>query len=262
LCRTHLGGHFTRWGGTAVTDPARLRFLVRDVFVDGLGVGTDRLGIAVFAALAIAIVAALVVWRERTPRAARLWSVTRALLFVAPYVAWVLVGQNLREQPRHVLPLLVLVTFGLGSAVALSRRARSLRFVLGALAVFVVARTSADAVARKRIPPPGVQLLAYLRAHDGIASTAVFTGASGRFLDGTEWQPRTHAAGTLADALLALTRFDAVPDVLLVTSELTRRDETPTPLTEVAVFCRPDRLDRRTPCLHLYALNAKAVVMR
>ena len=40
LYRTQAGGHFERWGGIALTEPAiRARFLARDVLADGFGAG-------------------------------------------------------------------------------------------------------------------------------------------------------------------------------------------------------------------------------
>ena len=36
----------------------------------------------------------------------------------------------------------------------------------------------------------------------------------------------------------------------------------PVPLAEVATFCRPPRIERSTPCLHLYVLDGKAALIR
>jgi hypothetical protein len=268
LYRTQASGHFERWGGTALTDPERLRSLARDLLAYGFGAGKDLLGIAILMALACALVAGLLVVRSWPPpdsggrrvRGSRESRLRAFLLLAAPYLAWVTLGQNLREQPRHVLPLVFLVAYALARAALASRRA--LRPLFLALALLVLTRTSLDAVARKAVPPPGAQLLAYVRAHASPGTTAVFAGASGRFLDGTEWQPRTHPAGSLPDALLAVTHLDTIPDTIFLTSELTALDESPAPLADVAAFCRPSRIDRRTTCLHLYALDGKAAFAR
>jgi hypothetical protein len=270
LYRTQAGGHFERWGGTSLTDPERARFLARDLLADGFGAGRDLLGLAILAAFICAIVVALLAWRSRPPSRSlaalafsslrRRGEAGRGALLVAPYLAWVTLGQNLREQPRHVLPLVFLLAYALARAALMSRRA--LRPLFLALALLVLTRTSLDAVARKAIPPPGAQLLAYVRAHASLRTTAVFAGASGRFLDGTEWQPHVHPVGSLPDALLAVTHLDTIPDTILLTSELTALDESPAPLADVAAFCRPSRIDRRTTCLHLYALDGKAAFAR
>jgi hypothetical protein len=260
LYRAQVSGHFERWGGTALTEPVRGRFLARDVLADGFGAGTDLLGLAILVALAVATVAAFVVWRKGTLREDRVKQAWASAFVVAPYVAWVAVGQNLREHPRHVLPIVFVVAFALASAAL--EASRPLRPLFAALALLVVTRASLDAVGRKTTPPAGAQLLAYVRAHAPLATTALFAGASGRFLDGTEWQAHTHGAGSLGDALLGVTHLDAIPDPLFVTNELTALDESPIPLKDVATFCRPPRIDRTTPCLHLYVLDAKAALLR
>jgi hypothetical protein len=260
LYRAQASGHFERWGGTALTDPIRARFLLRDVLADGFGAGTGVLGIVLFAVLGCTAFAAFAVWTQRTAGPERRRELSRIILLVFPYLLWVTFGQNLREQPRHALPLVFLLAYGLARAFLVARR--ELRPLFFLLMLLVLTRTSLDAGLRRTTPPQGAQLLAYLRAHAPLATTAVFTGASGRFLDGTEWQSRTHAAGSLGDALLAVTHFDSIPTPLLVTSELSALDEAPAPLALVATFCRPARIDRRTTCLQVYAIDGKAAVMR
>ncbi len=262
LARTHLGGHMTRWGGTAITEPSRGVFLVRDLLVDGFGGGSDPLGVATLLVLALATAAALHLWVARTSPSERHAHLSRGLILTAPYLAWVTFGQNLRQQPRHVLPLVAFAAYALARA-ALAPRPHPVRTVLFALlAALMVARTSRDAIARRTIPPPGEQLLAYLRAHTASSprsTTAVFAGASGRFLDGTEWQANVHAGGSLGDALLAVARMDRLPRSVLVTSELAGLDAAPsTAVVRVASFCRPERLDRRLPCMDLYAVDPVA----
>ena len=81
LLKTHLVGHTSRWGGTAITDPVRLRYLARDVFVDGLGGGGDALGLTILAVGAVSGVLALIAWRRRS------WCGWRAAMtVVAPYL--------------------------------------------------------------------------------------------------------------------------------------------------------------------------------
>jgi len=258
LYRTQANGHFGRWGGTALTDPVRARFLARDLLSDGFGAGTDLLGGAVLLALAGALVATMVTFRRSQEPAPPL---LRPLLVAGvPYLVWITFGQNLREQPRHALPLVFLLACALASGALRARP--PIRPLFLALALLVLTRTSLDAMARRTTPPPGAQLLDYLRTHAPLATSALFAGASSRFLDGTEWQPRTHPAGSLPDALLTVAHLDRIPVILFLTSELTSLDESPAPLADVATFCRPPRIDRSPTCLHLYALGGKAAFAR
>jgi hypothetical protein len=257
LASTHLTGHFERWGGTAATEPARIPFLVRDLFVDGFGGGGDVLGVVTMIGLAVATSSAMRVWwRRGAPRT----ELRRALLFAVPYLAWIAIGQNLREQPRHVLPLVTLGAYALvRAALEAPRRGRE-SAIFGVLAALWTLRAALDAQARRTIPPPGAQVVAFVRDHATAAppeSTAIFAGASGRFADGTEWQASVHAAGSLGDALVALARLDRLPRRVLVTSELVGADPASGLLEEVAVFCRPARLDRRLPCMHLYEVDMR-----
>jgi hypothetical protein len=260
LGRAHLSGHISHWGGTAVTEPVRWPFFARDLLVDGLGVGTDPFGLALAAALLAVTALALVAWLSDHARPDRLRVVLRGLLLLGPYAAWVIVGQNLRQQPRHVLPLVFALAWALAHVVLTKPLPRFACALLVALGLLLVARTSRDAYARTVTPPGGAQLLAYLREHVPASSgdtAVVYTGASGRFLDGTEWQARTHPAGMLGDALLGLVRLREQPTRMFVTGELAQRAYSPTPLHLVASFCRPERLDRRLPCLDLYELDPK-----
>jgi hypothetical protein len=260
LLRTHGEGHLRYWGGTALTQSSRAPFVLRDLFVDGLGCGGDPLGLVIVATLVLAaVVVARSLFRGASPEAS-LHAVATLAILVVPYLAWILVGQNLKQQPRHVLPLLVVGLVWLARQLLLAPP-RLARVAGGALALVVVTQTTLDAVARRGTPPAGAQLLQYLREHSGVAppeSTAVFASTAARFLDGTEWQRSVHPAATMGDALLAMSRLDVSPARVFVTSELTGLADAPGRATEVATFCRPERLDRRMPCLNLYALDVKA----
>ncbi len=265
LARTHLAGHMTRWGGTVVTEPTRARYLVRDVLVDGLGVDRDVLGAATLCLLLVVALFAWRAWRSSTSDPERSAALARAAVFVVPYLFWVAIGQNLRQQPRHVLPLVALAAFAVARAALAARPARGATVMFVVLALLLVARTAFDARGRAVIPPPGVQLLAYLREHEAsapFATTAVFAGASGRFLEESEWRTHLHPAATLGDAVLALGHMDRLPDRLLVTSELAGTEDRGAPVTNIATFCRPERVDRRLPCLDLYAVDVNAALVR
>jgi hypothetical protein len=248
LSRTHLVGHASRWGGTALTEPSRVRYLARDLFVDGLGMDGDVLGLVLAFVGAVAIALALVAWRRASWRGAG-----SAAILLGPYLVWIAVGQNLRQEPRHSLPLVVAIALGLVLAAWFDRRARVPVVVLFLLCSV---RTVTDARARCTIPPPAEQLVALVRTLPDRGTVAVFGGASARFFEGTDLAPRARAVGTLGDALLALDRMEWLPTRVLVTGEIDGLADSPYPLAPFVTLSRPPRNDRKQPTLVVYELLA------
>ncbi len=247
LYANHFIGHAARWGGTIVTDPGLVRalWLGRDLFVDGFGVESGPIGLATGTLLVIAAWYALVAWHMARWRG---WS--QAVILVAPYFVWIALVQNVRDQPRHALPLVALLAGVLALPVGRSRGARR---AVGALAMATSIRTAADAHARRTIPPPGQQLVALFRAQSLPPNRLiVFGGASVRFFETTELASRARSVGSLGDVLMDLTRLDELPARVWVTGELGGVGEASWPLTPVAKLCRPARLDRRMPCVDVY----------
>jgi hypothetical protein len=242
LVRAQATGHFHVWGGSAISEPGlgRIAWFLRDVFVDGLGGGKDPLGIVTLLLLALLGVLGLVAWRwAGAPHG---WTV----LLVAPYALWIALGQNLRQQPRHALPLVVALAALLGLAATSSARARAVGLVLLS---FVALRTLSDAYARRTIPPPGEQLVAFAGANG--PGAAVFGGPSARFF---ERAPNVvgRTVSTLGEAHLTLGRLSSLPSRVFVTSELDGVGTSGAALVHVATLCRPPRIDRRAPCLDVY----------
>jgi hypothetical protein len=247
LLGAHLSGHALRWGGTALTQPARALYLARDVLVDGLGAGGDGLGLSIGALGAIVGLLGLLAWRTARWRGARV-----VALLLVPYLVWVALGQNLREQPRHVLPLVVALAVGLALAAFADRRARA---PAALLVVLMATRTAIDARARRAIPPPGAQLVALVRSLPDPAQVAVFGVASVRFFEPTELAGSAYASQSLGDALVVLAHMDSLPARMLVTGEVEGLDPSPYPTEPLATFCRPPRIDRRAPCLDVYEVR-------
>lgn len=235
---SHLSGHAARWGGTALTERrplVRLALVARDLLVDGVGADSDVLGVALgllFGALTVAV----------TRRGG--FSNMRAVLLCLPYALWMLVGQNLREQPRHALPLVAVALSAVGAGAA--------RAKLGALALpvllLMLARTGLDAYDRRTIPPAGAQLVVFMQDRP---DDVVFGGASIRYFWRTAVGGRAILAETRGDVDVATTRMDRLPAHRLVTSEIRDVDDAPI----IATFCRPPRLDRKRPCLDVRALE-------
>lgn len=244
LLRTHLAGHASRWGGTALTEPARVRYLLRDLFVDGLGAGPDGLGFAVAALTLVAIALALRAWRRAQWRA-----IGPAAIVLGPYLAWIAVGQNLRQEPRHALPLVISLAAGLALAAVFDR---STRVPVAALFALAAVRTALDAHDRRTIAPPGAQLVALVGSLPDAEAAMVFGGRSARFFERTPLATRAMTVGSMGDVTVALGRVDRLPARVFVTSELEDRDASPYVLQPFATLSRPARIDRRAPTLEVF----------
>lgn len=252
LLRVHAHGHFHTWGGTGGSLGARAALFARGIFVDGLGVDATALGVAI----ALAGAALLIVSARRSTAVARA-RVGRAALLFAPYAAWVYLGQNVAEQPRHLLPLVAALAVGLGIAATTSRAAS---MVGAALAVLVAARAGADAFARRTVPPGGEAFVADVDALAARAAGDVvgFGGRSARFFALSPTPDRGRTVASLGDVRLAIGRMPRPPARVLVTDELAGLDRTSLPLVPHATHCRPERLDRRRPCLVVYEVDGGA----
>ncbi len=247
LLRAHFAGHAARWGGTALTEPGagRVLLVARDLFVDGVGVDADALGIAIGAvAIALAYVAVRA-WLASGWRGAR-----AAAIVLGPYALWIVLGQNLRQQPRHALPLVVALVAALAITVARAS-ASHVRALGAALFVLVAARTFLDARARHTTPPPGAQLAAWMRDR---ADAVVFGGTSIRFFESTPVVARAAGADTMGDVALGLSRRSPLPSRVYATGEVLGASEGDL----VAELCRPPRIDRRAACLRVYDVTALA----
>lgn len=228
-----------------MTEPgvSRLAFMARDLFVDGIGIDRDPLGGLLAVLFVVAASNALRAWR-----AAR-WAGWRAcLVVVLPYLVWIALGQNLRDQPRHVLPLVAMLAAALSYPVARDRSLRALALV-AALAIAMSVRTALDAAARRTIPPAGEQLLLLARAQPAPDRVDVFGVSSIRFFEGTELAANALPAASLGDVQVRLSRLDHLPARVWVTSELEPGNQSRWPLVHLTTLCRPPRLDRRAPCL-------------
>ncbi|HLK38522.1 MAG TPA: glycosyltransferase family 39 protein [Polyangiaceae bacterium] len=246
LYRAQWIGHASRWGGTAATVPglARAVWFARDVVVDGLGAGRDALGLAI-ASLGVASFGFAL--RERRwigPSGRR-----AAAVAVGPYAIWVALGQNVRDEPRHALPIVVALAAALGLAAGRSRPATAIAV---ALAGCMALRTVRDAYDRRTIPPPGVQLVASVRAEAGSDRPLVFGTRSVRFFETTELAARAFPAESFGDVEMALTRVNSPPSRVWITSEVEGLVAARRTFARVATLCRPPRIDRRRPCLDVY----------
>jgi hypothetical protein len=240
LGRTHLAGHFEAWGGSIATRPGlglRASAFVRDLFFDGLAPNP-----ALLAALVTLILAALL-WRARRGGWSRAGKV--ALLVAAPYALWVFFGQNVIEQPRHLLPLVVMLLVGLGALLGAQP-------AFAVTAIALVGLASAPLVReRVRSVPAALQAARYVEAHYPPDQVVVFGAKSIRFFEWAAPEVPTRTRTWLSEVDVDLERLDRLPPHVLVTDELTPDPARAARLGAPITFCRDPRLDRARPCLSL-----------
>jgi hypothetical protein len=248
LFAEHARGHFTSFGGGAFTDggPIRLQLVLVDVFARGLGVGTDVLGLLATAALVAAVA---------TLRSHGAWART-ALVASVPYAAWILVAQNVRFEPRHAVPLVAMVAFYLGLALAHAPiRGAALTLVMGVIAW-------RESHAGRTLLPAGAQLTTFVQKSFRRDDTLVYGGRGVRFLELHPDAPRSVSRVTMGDVVVDLTKQDVLPRHALVTDELSDLARSPWPLVPVERFCRPERLDPRAPCIGLFEIRWPASLVQ
>ena len=100
-------GHFTDWGGTAVTSPdlfSRISYFMWSFFCSGLGFWcSDTSIIRIVPSIVMAIGMIIFTMHVRFDFTTKFMAI-----YTAPYLLWIFFGQNL-EKPRHVVPLIPVV---------------------------------------------------------------------------------------------------------------------------------------------------------
>ncbi len=231
LGRTHVTGHFTVWGGSIVTRPdllVRLAAWTRDLVYDGLWPHP--------LSLAVALVA--VAMARRRPSGDAL---VVALAVAAPYALWALFGQNVLEQPRHLLPLIAAATL----ALALLTHAR-----LPAAVTLIVASAVASAplaMSRARLAPASARAGAWVATVDSHA--LVYGMRATRLMQWTAPTLVVHPRLSFAEIEGDLERLDVLPHDVYVTSEVDGTPLAGRPLVAGPRFCRDARIDRQLPCV-------------
>ena len=230
LGRTHLRGHFTVWGGSIATRPGlghRTFCLLRAIFFDGLSPSWFLVAATAFFILA---------WRFRKPPAVVIW-------LAAPYLLWVLLAQNIIDQPRHALPLVV----GLIVLLACATATRPV-WALAAM-VTMLAGSAPLAVAHATELPPPEALARWVAVQTDPLPVAVFGGRSLRFLRNSP-SLLVRERTWLSEVDVELGRFDILPRTIWITSEVDQNIAAR--LTPGPRFCRDPRLDRAQPCVQWF----------
>lgn len=245
LAGSFLEGHFLTWGGTAL------------VTGDPTGRAADWLGLFATYVLALpaaggsplrwiagpAVVALLALGVARSGPRDRVVG----LALLAPYVLWLLVGQN-PEKPRHLLPVVpvVAVLVGIGYA-SLGTRAR----LAGALAGGALAAVTLSlGMQQAAQPSPAVQMAQWLPDHYPQEGTQLFLGPSERVLGVMEPGYRAEYAPDLDEVHRRISTFRHRSPVLLVSDEIPGAAGEP-----VAVFSRNPLVDPHRPRITLYEVH-------
>ncbi|HEX2574041.1 MAG TPA: hypothetical protein VH877_31115 [Polyangia bacterium] len=174
LASEFLVGHFSRWGGTAWTQPTgRFELLARGLGPLGMGTlgagwgGPTRMLLTVLLLFGLGGLAWELYEQHRAPAARRAALLTSTL--VLPYLAWVLLAQNL-ARPRHLLPLALIFAALTGVGLArLAQRLPSRRVRIGVAVVLIGAACMASLAvtwpalqARRERPSAAFQVVSLL----------------------------------------------------------------------------------------------------
>jgi hypothetical protein len=244
----HLVGHFSEWGGTVVTQPnlgLRLTAFFRAIFYDGLAPHGFALAL-----LAVILGVGIGTYYRRLALARPRPSPSLPALFIAlivalPYALWVYFGQNIIEQPRHVLPLVIVLLIAMAGLL-------EKQLALAVLAVLVMTAASLPlAFAHARTEPAAAQLAAYVAEHYRPGEVAIFGGRSIRFIQSLTAIPGAYPRQWLSEVDVTLERLDRLPKHVLITSEVDIDPVRARHLKSGPTFCRDARLDHALPCLRL-----------
>jgi hypothetical protein len=209
-------GHFTKWGGSAltVTSPAlRLHGVIWGLWANVLGGAWPDAPAARWIAAPV-LVALLAAAAPRLGGA--LTRQPEIAVAAIAYFAWAVLGQNTAYKPRHFLPLapLFLVALAAGERALAPRWPRATVAATALLAAQWLLDGAALADAHRR-PSPAAALVAHLRA--GADARVVLTADLGRLLaDGAPGRAFVEVDGAAA---LAAAAARAGPAGALVTSE-------------------------------------------
>lgn len=215
-------GHFTRWGGTALTvssPSARLAGVAWGIWPNLLGgAWVDAPAARWIGALPLAILL-LVAARRALARGGRGPAVPPEIALSAlAYFAWAWLGQNTVYKPRHWLPLLPLAIVALAAAaVALDARKKGLG---AALAAILAAQWFVDGsalAAAHRAPSPSAALVSAAADGEGRDPRPIVTRELARLL--AEGAPGRLVIAVASEAALIDAVAASGPEGALITSE-------------------------------------------
>ncbi len=241
VCRDHVLGHFTDFGG-AVTASA----------TPGLPLGAFLRGLAesalgpVWPLGALLLLTALFVGPPRVLQPATRRLLGFLLVGLVVYGVWILIALPVRGHARHLLPevIAVLVLFVVLIASALRTATPYLRRALQLGCMFLViglAATSAQAIWAFRRPTPGVALAQYVVTHYP-RGTLLCGARAARFLDLHWGRGSAHPTTQFGNVIAEAERLDRLPTEVLLTSEVLGSAGAIAALRPIGQFCYDDQL--------------------
>jgi len=220
-----LRGHFQNWGGTVLTQPNLfLRFkelFIQDILIHGLGAGNGflRLLLTFFIALSILFYRL----REHFDFRAKF-----LLYWLAPYLAWVILAQNLNN-PRHILAvipvLLIIISRGFFYLTDAARKffgqSSKIDYALSSIFLAALFLLSFNLIfTQYREKPAAVKLVEYVKKGFAAPDTVIFCNEEKRLFDFYAPQYITVSDGRLDIEEGVAYYFYGKPKVILVTSEM------------------------------------------
>ena len=233
----HIHGHFYEYGGSVLSasDPvARGIALFRALFAFGLGgVWSDRPVTTLFVTAALVLLAGGAFHSLRqTPVLAR----RTFLACVGLYLVWVVLGQNIIEQPRHVLPLIPALLGPLAHSILHISRSPRFGFLRRLLiwVGFCAAVFEANRLAwiQARYPAPIVRIARFCEAQPDAPTLVVATYRFYRWIGWRAPHVRVESVGSLEDAIALAARTQGR---VLVTSEVPGAERLDPAATELRV---------------------------
>ncbi|MBI2375602.1 MAG: hypothetical protein HYV07_16525 [Deltaproteobacteria bacterium] len=176
LAASFVAGHFTTFGGTALSDPRSFSDRVATL---SLSVLESGLGLTLIPALVILPLLLLGIRVDRGARPSKLTLST--LLAGGVYSGWVLFAQNV-DRPRHAIPIVLMLALGLASLANL-RTAFTVRLALFGLALVGVV-ASGPRLDRQGARPAPLARLAERLTHLGAPDKVMlFAGDEARLVE-------------------------------------------------------------------------------
>jgi 4-amino-4-deoxy-L-arabinose transferase-like glycosyltransferase len=213
-------GHFTRWGGTALTvsSPfARLYGIAWGIWANLLG--GAWLDAPASRWIGAPLLALLLVFAARRARGGRSPAIPPEIALAAlAYFLWAALGQNTAHKPRHWLPLspLLIVALAAGAEALDARKKR-----LGSAAVAILAAQwftdGATLAAAHRAPSPAAALVRAVAAETGRDPRPIITRELARLL--RESAPERRVIPVTGDADLLDAVAESGPEGALITGE-------------------------------------------
>jgi 4-amino-4-deoxy-L-arabinose transferase-like glycosyltransferase len=223
-------GHFADWGGTLLTDPepaSRPLRLLWNLFAYALGGYALRdapVRLLFSLLLGMAILFVLHPALRRTPTGEGRWAMF-LLAAGAPYLVWVLLGQNL-DKGRHLLPLIPLLLLPLSRGLVRAGEGLGRRWgplvvsVLFVIPLAVGGWRSVEVELSHR--PAPLQLVEFVRTHYPAGKTLLLSGEEKRLFDYYLPALTVQRVRSGEEIIPALQSLAVVPRTVLVTSAVLR----------------------------------------